>query len=140
MESNFLDIQHGGTHYKKLGMQPVEFIAANTWDFFSGSVLKYLTRWRDKGGTEDLKKALHFAQMRIQLNAEVPPTFHSRSVRMTTYVERNGIPEVEHHLFLELEVWVMAGVRSVECRARFLADLADYIVKIEPAAAQPTLF
>lgn len=140
MESNFLEVQVGGDHYRKLRMQPVEFIAANTWDFFSGSVLQYLTRWRDKGGVDDLKKALHMAHMRIELDAEVPPAFHSRSVRMAVYVEKNGIDAAEHHLFAELEVWVMAGTRAIECRVRFLADLADYIGKVEQKSSQPMLF
>ena len=31
-----------------------------------GSVIKYVTRWRDKGGVEDLKKARHFLDMLIE--------------------------------------------------------------------------
>lgn len=62
-----LDVQVGGDHYKKLKIQPVQFIHANNIGFMEGSAIKYLTRWRDKGGIEDLKKAKHFIDLLIQL-------------------------------------------------------------------------
>lgn len=53
------DIQHGGEHYKKAQFQPWD------WDRYGvGSlecnVIKYVTRYRDKNGSEDLKKAHHY--------------------------------------------------------------------------------
>lgn len=62
-----LQIQHGGTHYKALKIQPVEYIHANGIGFMEGSVIKYVTRWRDKGGIQDLQKAKHFIEMLIDL-------------------------------------------------------------------------
>ena len=43
-----LNYQEGGTHYKKYAIQPIEYIHANKLDFFQGSVVKYITRFRDK--------------------------------------------------------------------------------------------
>jgi UDP-3-O-acyl-N-acetylglucosamine deacetylase len=60
-------IQHGGSHYKAMVIQPWDFIDANNIPFLEGSAIKYLARWRDKGGVEDLKKAIHFIQKRIEL-------------------------------------------------------------------------
>lgn len=51
--------QHGGNHYKTLGIQPVEYCAANNLDFFQGSVVKYVTRHKNKNGAEDIRKAIH---------------------------------------------------------------------------------
>ncbi len=53
-------IQIGGEHYKKMGVQPWD--AIHSWDlgFFSGNAVKYIARHRDKGGIEDLKKARHY--------------------------------------------------------------------------------
>ena len=65
--SDALSIQEGGTHYKKCGIQPVEYIQANNLDFFQGSVIKYTTRHKDKGGKEDIKKAIHFLQLILEL-------------------------------------------------------------------------
>lgn len=58
--------QIGGSHYLGLAIQPVEYIQANNIPFMEGSAIKYLTRWRDKGGIEDLKKARHFIEMLIE--------------------------------------------------------------------------
>lgn len=60
-----LDVQVGGGHYKSKGIQPVQYCMANDIGFMEGSVIKYVTRWKDKGGVEDLKKARHFLDMLI---------------------------------------------------------------------------
>jgi len=55
--------QVGGDHYSKLNIQPVEYIIANDLNYLQGNVIKYVTRYRDKNGIEDLKKAEHYLQM-----------------------------------------------------------------------------
>lgn len=65
-----LDVQVGGTHYKDMKIQPVEFIHANGIGFFEGNVIKYVARWRAKGGVEDLKKAKHYIDLLIDLEAK----------------------------------------------------------------------
>lgn len=64
---NPLLTQVGGVHYKVAAIQPVEYIHANELGFFEGTVLKYITRWKRKGGLEDLKKARHFLDIKIAL-------------------------------------------------------------------------
>ena len=64
---NPLDKQVAGDHYKKLKIQPIEYIHANNIPFAEGSAIKYLTRWRDKGGIADLEKAKHFIELLIEL-------------------------------------------------------------------------
>jgi hypothetical protein len=59
--------QVGGEHYKKLPIQPVEYIHANGIGYFEGNVIKYVTRWRDKGGLGDLHKAKHYIDLLIEL-------------------------------------------------------------------------
>jgi hypothetical protein len=58
--------QVGGDHYSKLKIQPVDYILANEIGFCEGCVIKYVTRWKDKGGVEDLKKARHFLDILIE--------------------------------------------------------------------------
>lgn len=60
------DIQYGGSHYKDMAIQPIEFIMANGLGFCEGNAVKYVTRWKSKGGIEDLKKAIHYLQMLIE--------------------------------------------------------------------------
>lgn len=62
-----LNTQVSGDHYKSLTIQPIEYIHANSIPFAEGSVIKYVTRWRDKGGIADLEKAKHFLELLIEL-------------------------------------------------------------------------
>lgn len=59
--------QEGGQHYKKLAIQPVEYIHKNELSFLAGNVVKYITRHRDKQGAEDVRKALHYCQLILEL-------------------------------------------------------------------------
>lgn len=71
--SNPLEVQVAGDHYRKLKIQPVEYIHANGIPFAEGSAIKYLTRWRDKGGIKDLEKARHFIDLLIELETRNAP-------------------------------------------------------------------
>lgn len=62
-----LDIQVAGDHYKKLAIQPVEYIHANNIGYFEGNVIKYVSRWRSKNGIKDLEKAKHYIELLIEL-------------------------------------------------------------------------
>ena len=64
---NALNTQVGGDHYKKLKIQPVEYIHANGIGYFEGNVIKYVTRWRDKNGVADLLKARHYIDLLLEL-------------------------------------------------------------------------
>lgn len=65
--SEALKVQTGGNHYKDLVIQPVEFIHANNIPFIEGCVIKYVVRHKSKNGAEDIKKAIHFLQMLLEL-------------------------------------------------------------------------
>lgn len=58
--------QVGGDHYKKLKIQPIDYIRANGLGFCEGNALKYITRYKYKGGVEDLRKAIHYLEMLIE--------------------------------------------------------------------------
>lgn len=65
---NVNDIQHGGDHYKKYGdLQPWDVITAWKLGYLDGTALKYIARWKDKNGIEDLRKAIHFLQKTIDV-------------------------------------------------------------------------
>jgi len=65
-----LDKQVSGKHYKDKGIQPIVYIHANNLGFCEGNVVKYVTRWREKGGEADLKKAIHYLELLIQLETK----------------------------------------------------------------------
>lgn len=60
--------QVAGDHYKQYGnLQPWDVIIAWKMDYLTGTALKYLARWKDKGGIDDLKKAIHFIEKQIEV-------------------------------------------------------------------------
>ena len=59
--------QVGGDHYSKLVIQPVEYINKNNLTYLQGNVIKYVTRYKDKNGVEDLQKAKHYIDLLIEL-------------------------------------------------------------------------
>ena len=67
-EGNALATQVGGDHYSKLAIQPVEYINANHLSYLQGNVIKYVTRFKNKGTPlQDLQKAKHYIDMLIEL-------------------------------------------------------------------------
>jgi len=64
--SSAIEVQVGGSHYKDMEIQPIEFIMANDLGFCEGNVVKYVTRHSNKNGIEDLKKAQHYLKFLIE--------------------------------------------------------------------------
>ena len=58
-----LNKQVGGDHYKTLKIQPIEYIMANNLGWCEGNIVKYITRWEQKGGEDDIKKVIHYAEL-----------------------------------------------------------------------------
>ena len=58
--------QEGGDHYSKHKIQPYTFIQSNGLSFFQGNVIKYVVRYKDKNGIEDLKKIIHYCELEIE--------------------------------------------------------------------------
>lgn len=67
-----LNVQVGGSHYKDFVIQPVEFIFKNSIPFIEGCIIKYICRWRAKGGVQDLLKVRHYIDMLIELENGQP--------------------------------------------------------------------
>lgn len=61
------DKQISGTHYKQFkGYEPWDVIIAWNLDYLTGSAVKYLARWKHKGGVDDIKKAIHFLEKLVE--------------------------------------------------------------------------
>lgn len=65
-EQRALDRQVAGNHYKKFKIQPAEFCYVNDIPYLEATAIKYLCRWKDKGGIQDLEKAKHFIDLLIE--------------------------------------------------------------------------
>ena len=57
--------QIGGEHYRS-EIQHWDYVLANNLDYFQGQITKYVSRWKNKNGIEDLKKAQHFLEKYIE--------------------------------------------------------------------------
>ena len=68
--NNSLQKQVGGRHYKDFTIQPVELFAATRWDYFQSSIARYILRYKNKNGIEDLEKAIHIAHLASDLSVE----------------------------------------------------------------------
>jgi hypothetical protein len=68
---NANEIQVAGSHYKTKAIQPWDYIAANELGYFEGNIVKYVSRWRNKGGVEDLRKAKHYLEKLIELQIQI---------------------------------------------------------------------
>lgn len=58
--------QVGGTHYSNKSIQPIDYILQNNLGFCEGNIIKYVTRYKDKNGVEDLLKAKQYLEFLIK--------------------------------------------------------------------------
>ena len=65
-----LATQVGGSHYKSMAIQPMEYSMANKLDACQHTVIKYVTRFREKGGVQDLMKARHVIDMLVEFETK----------------------------------------------------------------------
>ena len=60
--------QIAGQHYKKYGgLQPWDVVVAWELGYLEGTALKYIARWKDKNGVEDILKAIHFLEKLVEV-------------------------------------------------------------------------
>jgi Protein of unknwon function (DUF3310) len=58
---------HNGQHYKQMKIEPLQYIEENRLGFHEGNIIKYVSRWRQKDGLDDLKKAKFYIERLIEL-------------------------------------------------------------------------
>jgi len=75
------DKQVGGSHYKKMKIQPSKFVIENELLFPEGNVIKYICRHSYKNGKEDLEKAIHFIEMIIERDYKLIPMTEEEEYR-----------------------------------------------------------
>jgi len=62
-----LDKQVQGTHYKCMKIQPLEYIVENGIPYCEANVIKYISRHKQKGGAADIRKAIHYCELILQM-------------------------------------------------------------------------
>lgn len=110
--------QVGGDHYKS-EIQPIDYIHANNLDFFEGSVLKYITRHKNKGGEEDIKKAIHYLELILEYHYK-PLEFTDLKKHYRAYTVEQVT--VDHHFKIDRDDLAMDAILVVE------GDITDQVV------------
>ena len=82
--------QIGGNHYTSMTIQPAEFILANEIGKYEGDVIQYVTRWRSKGGIEDLKKAQQSIQIIIDYHQATVPDAHTKAIEAAEQAQKEA--------------------------------------------------
>lgn len=128
-----LDYQVGGGHYKDRRIQPVQYWKANLMGGCESSIVKYLTRWQDKGGLEDVRKARHFLQFILEdeayrrLYAEQRKAFPLHTglgFRPDEYATENRLDMPERAILGHLDPWVRFGdASSLEGAVKWLDEM-----------------
>ncbi len=73
MDNSFANqIQEGGNHYKDKAIQTWDYIVANKIGYLEGNIIKYVSRYKEKNGVQDLKKAQHYLQKLIEVEEQPP--------------------------------------------------------------------
>ena len=94
-----LDIQIGGSHYCNKGIQPIELIVALNLNFIEGNIVKYITRYKEKNGIQDLMKCIHYSQLAIELkcirhNIDI----HNNYALILQYIKTNDLCSVQTYV------------------------------------------
>lgn len=58
-------------HYTQ-GIECWDYIISHKMNFLEGNIIKYITRWRDKNGIEDLRKAQAYLEKLISSESPKP--------------------------------------------------------------------
>lgn len=107
--TNPLQQQVGGNHYKTGGIQPVELGYANQYDACIFSAIKYVSRYRRKGGVEDLKKAMHFVDLRLEMMKRHGHSLATEKINISEYCQSNGIEGQDAFVVVNLHHWAVCS-------------------------------
>ena len=85
--------QIGGDHYKKCGIEPVEYIHANGLDFNEGSIVKYISRHRNKNGAEDIRKIKDYCDIILELDYGIKRTIEDDIRDLEVRLKKEGLTQ-----------------------------------------------
>lgn len=105
MTADPMNVQHGGSHYKGLAIEPFEISLANQYDGAIHSIVKYVTRHHNKGGAEDLWKAHHICAIRRKMMGVYGTRPSLPVISMGRYIEENGVAKPEALILRNTDFW-----------------------------------
>lgn len=109
-------IQVGGEHYKGYGYQPLDLIENLNLSFAEGCILKYVIRFRDKGGKEDLLKALDYTRRELQKEVKKDPKDRGKQVNprniaeVLSFCAQDRIPREDKDFIFDIANYLHSGL------------------------------
>lgn len=95
-QSNPLNVQVGGAHYKGVKLQPIQFAEMYQLSPSEFSIIRYITRWRTKNGMEDIDKVEHYLQLLIKMASD--GILHAIPVNTSKWYPARRIPKAPEFL------------------------------------------
>jgi hypothetical protein len=124
---NALAIQVGGSHYKGMKIQHVEFVHANQIPYIEACSIKYICRHRLKNGRQDVEKAIHYLQLLLTLDYAfnrplrldtssdmMTPAYFMEVNDITNLYEQHAITMIFHHRWNNGRKDVEDAIRSLQ--------------------------
>lgn len=103
------DVQVGGNHYKQFKIQPIEFCMKNGLNACQTNIVKYICRYKDKNGKEDLLKALHYVGLLEQFIKDGIKCRHTQGeILVQEFCNQNQLTDSQYNVlyfacFLNIE-------------------------------------
>lgn len=111
--------QVGGTHYQGYDYQPIELIEDLKLNFTEGCILKYAIRFRDKGGKDDLLKALNYVKRELIKQLKQKPEKKEIDRKaigfIVTFVSQDRINSEDRDFILDVAKYLHAGLMTKVC-------------------------
>ena len=89
--------QIGGSHYKGRSIQPHVYSHSNGLGWHQGEIVKYVTRYKDKGGKEDLQKAIHVIELLMELDYPEQTCSENKTQKSPSMIE--GLSRLKWFVF-----------------------------------------
>ncbi len=95
------DIQVGGEHYRS-SYQHWDLAVNTGMGYLEGNTTRYVVRWRDKNGVEDLRKALHYVDKLLE---EADKSKKNCVEEAVHFCKVNRLTELESCIIEKLAAW-----------------------------------
>lgn len=119
MDAN--SVQVGGTHYKS-EYQHWDFAVNVGMDYLASAASKYVSRWRNKNGVEDLKKAKHYIEKLIEVSPLVllrlqhcRPHTDYINAELIRFIRVNKLDLIEAQVCNTLALWTHTNQLRTAC-------------------------
>ena len=118
-----LNKQVGGDHYKRMAIQPIEFITKNELLFNEGNIVKYVCRYKNKNGLEDLEKILQYCDF-IEEKGSFGKALYA--VPTSVFTSKNNL---SHDQYIVVYMTAHAERDSFNTRLRCIREATKRLMK-----------